>query len=54
MAVLIVSLFTLMEAHFVSEYIGRNYMLVMMAPYLPEIFSMRTATEKDSPKAEIS
>ena len=54
MAVMIVSLFTLMEAHFVSEYIGRNYMLVMMAPYLPEILGIRPAAENHSPKAEIS
>ena len=52
MAVIVISLFTLTEAHFVSEYIGRNYLLVMTAPYLPAIFGIRTAGENTIPKTE--
>ena len=46
MAVIVVSLFTLTEAHFVSEYIGRNFLLVMTAPYLPAIFGTEAVKEE--------
>ena len=43
---MVVSLFTLTEAHFVSEYIGRNFLLVMTAPYLPAIFGTEAVKEE--------
>ena len=46
MAVIVVCLFTLTEAHFVSEYIGRNFLFVMTAPYLPAIFGTEAVKEE--------
>ena len=41
MLLTILCLFTVMEAHIVSEYLARNYLLVLMAAYMPDILGIR-------------
>ena len=36
--VIVACLFTVMEAHFISEYLGRNFILVLLASYAPVLF----------------
>ena len=36
--VIVACLFTVMEAHFISEYLGRNFILVLLAAYAPVIY----------------
>ena len=44
--VTIIVVYTVVEAHFVSNYIGRNYILFMLGMYLPKLFARSRRIDK--------